>query len=111
MFVQPLWVANSRLKLQGVEGSSIPAGTYSGVVDVIMKIFREEVPSSTGQRVEASDASIQRAALRLKFYVSSFGVCGWGAGCEETALGCQRCATSLQGWKKLTLAPSRIPGW
>ncbi|KAJ1490958.1 mitochondrial carrier domain-containing protein [Baffinella frigidus] len=42
MFVQPLWVANSRLKLQGATGSSIPAGTYSGVVDVIMKIFREE---------------------------------------------------------------------
>ena len=47
MFVQPLWVANSRLKLQGVEGSSIPSGTYTGVVDVIMKIFREEVPLTT----------------------------------------------------------------
>ena len=42
MFVQPLWVANSRLKLQGVAGSDIPAGYYKGVLDVLLKISREE---------------------------------------------------------------------
>ena len=33
-FVQPLWVANARLKLQG--------GEYKGTCDVILRIIREE---------------------------------------------------------------------
>lgn len=39
-FVQPLWVANARLKLQGTQGHG--AEKYKGVLDVLFKIYAEE---------------------------------------------------------------------
>ena len=43
-FVQPLWVANARLKLQGINGvnnnGKVP---YRSTLDVIQRILREEV--------------------------------------------------------------------
>jgi len=40
-FVQPLWVANARLKLQGTEGHG--KARYRGVADVLSTVYKEEV--------------------------------------------------------------------
>jgi len=42
MFVQPLWVANARLKLQGATDLNEPDQQYKGILDVIVRIYKEE---------------------------------------------------------------------
>mmetsp|Transcript_37036 Transcript_37036/g.72285 ORF Transcript_37036/g.72285 Transcript_37036/m.72285 type:complete len:350 (+) Transcript_37036:123-1172(+) len=65
-FVQPLWVANARLKLQGTEGHG--EARYKGVVDVLCKVYKEEGPTKLWAGVSSSLLLCLNPAIQFAVY-------------------------------------------
>eukprot|EP00282_Hemiselmis_andersenii_P035593 CAMPEP_0169431718 /NCGR_PEP_ID=MMETSP1042-20121227/3096_1 /TAXON_ID=464988 /ORGANISM="Hemiselmis andersenii, Strain CCMP1180" /LENGTH=327 /DNA_ID=CAMNT_0009542147 /DNA_START=150 /DNA_END=1134 /DNA_ORIENTATION=+ len=65
-FVQPLWVANARLKLQGTEGHG--KARYKGVTDVLSTVYREEGVSKLWAGVSSSLLLCLNPAIQFAVY-------------------------------------------
>lgn len=65
MFVQPLWVANARLKLQGTTDDS---EQYKGILDVIVRIYREEGVTKLWAGVSSSLLLCCNPAIQFAVY-------------------------------------------
>eukprot|EP00283_Hemiselmis_rufescens_P008118 CAMPEP_0173424082 /NCGR_PEP_ID=MMETSP1357-20121228/4101_1 /TAXON_ID=77926 /ORGANISM="Hemiselmis rufescens, Strain PCC563" /LENGTH=349 /DNA_ID=CAMNT_0014387253 /DNA_START=83 /DNA_END=1132 /DNA_ORIENTATION=+ len=65
-FVQPLWVANARLKLQGTEGHG--KARYRGVADVLSTVYKEEGLSKLWAGVSSSLLLCLNPAIQFAVY-------------------------------------------